>query len=80
MFEKLSNFNKLEIFQQDKCSVETLLENGATQQRITRVLLSGPNLLGNDLEPQEWRWILQNKFLKPITTLPAQDKLLSTIF
>ncbi|CAH0555189.1 unnamed protein product [Brassicogethes aeneus] len=36
----------------------------------------------NDLQPQEWGWVLENETLIPVTTLlpPAPDELLTSIF
>ncbi|GFS69887.1 uncharacterized protein TNCV_3101891 [Trichonephila clavipes] len=51
-------------------------------QQINHVYYQVQTWLVNDLEPQEWGWILRDEFLEPITTilLPAPDELLNTIF
>lgn len=56
--------------------------SAAARQHINRVYYQIQTWLGNDLEPQEWGWVLQNEILEPTTTLlpPAPDELLNTIF
>jgi hypothetical protein len=56
-------------------------------QQIDAVIISSTykciqTWLGNNLEPQEWEWILQNDILEPTTTLlpPAPEELLYRIF
>ncbi|XP_072387211.1 uncharacterized protein [Diabrotica undecimpunctata] len=56
--------------------------SAAAGQHIIRVYYQTQIWLGNDLEPQEFGWVMQNEFLEPITTLlpPAPEELLNTIF
>lgn len=56
--------------------------NAAVHQHINRVYYQVQTWLGNDLDPQQWGWVLQNKVLNPITTIlpPAPEELLNTIF
>ncbi|KAK9872193.1 hypothetical protein WA026_016247 [Henosepilachna vigintioctopunctata] len=54
----------------------------AAHQHINRVYYQIQTWLGNDLEPQEWGWMLENGILEPIRTLlpPAPTELLNIIF
>ena len=54
----------------------------ASQQHIFRVYLQVQKWLDNDLNPEEWGWMIVNNSLEPIQTLlpPAPDLLLNTIF
>lgn len=56
--------------------------SAAAQQHIFRVYFQIQTWLGTDLQPEKWRWILQNEVLQPITTLlpPPPEELLSKIF
>jgi hypothetical protein len=51
-------------------------------QQLNHVYYQIQTWLGNNLEPQEWEWILQNDILEPTTTLlpPAPEELLYRIF
>lgn len=55
--------------------------SAAARQHINRVYYQIQTWLGNDLEPQEWGWVLQNEILEPTTLLPpAPEELLNSIF
>lgn len=56
--------------------------SAATHQHINRVYYQIQTWLGNDLEPQEWGWVMRNELLEPIMTIlpPAPSELLNTIF
>ncbi|GBN53156.1 hypothetical protein AVEN_74117-1 [Araneus ventricosus] len=56
--------------------------SAAAYQHLCRVYYRVQVCLGNDLDPENWVWVLKDNSLEPIQTLlsPASEKLLSTIF
>ncbi|GFY56654.1 uncharacterized protein TNIN_467741 [Trichonephila inaurata madagascariensis] len=56
--------------------------SASAHQQINHVYYQVQTWLVNDLEPQEWCWILRDEFLEPIMTIlpPATNELLNTIF
>lgn len=43
--------------------------SAATHQHINRVYYQIQTWLGNDLEPQEWGWVMRIELLEPIMTI-----------
>ncbi|KMQ87920.1 hypothetical protein RF55_12673 [Lasius niger] len=54
----------------------------AAQQYLYRVYYQVQKWLGNELNPEDWGWIMKNNFLQPKTTSlpPVPDTLLNIIF
>lgn len=55
---------------------------GAAQQHLFRAYYQVQAWLANELNPEQWGWVMNNNFLEPITTMlpPAPDSLLNMIF
>ncbi|GBM97544.1 hypothetical protein AVEN_246223-1 [Araneus ventricosus] len=51
-------------------------------QHLCRVYYQVQVCLGNELDPENWGWVLKDNSLEPIQTLfpPVPEKLLNTIF
>ncbi|GBM17619.1 hypothetical protein AVEN_80908-1 [Araneus ventricosus] len=56
--------------------------SAAAYQHLCRVYYQVQVWLGNELDPENWGWVLKDNGLQPIQTLlpPAPEKLLNTIF
>ncbi|GBN93114.1 hypothetical protein AVEN_72877-1 [Araneus ventricosus] len=56
--------------------------SAAAYQHLCRVYYQVQVWLGNELDPENWEWVLKDNSLEPIQTLlpPAPEKPLNTIF
>lgn len=56
--------------------------SSAAQQHLFRVYYQVQTWFGNELDPQEWGWVLKDNLLFPIRTTqpPAPDSILNIIF
>ncbi|GBN04671.1 hypothetical protein AVEN_31094-1 [Araneus ventricosus] len=56
--------------------------SAAAYQHLCRVYYQVQVCLGNELDPENWGWVLKDNSLEPIQTLlpPVPEKLLNTIF
>ena len=54
----------------------------AAQQHLYRVYYEVQTWLGNEIDPEQWGWVINNYLLEPTKILlpPAPDALLNTIF
>ncbi|GFY69747.1 uncharacterized protein TNIN_256561 [Trichonephila inaurata madagascariensis] len=86
VFDGYSNYSKnIKTMEQPRRTASLSKSNVVCFDETMIVSISQDNFLSNrwnDLEPQEWGWILRNEFLEPIMTIlsPAPDELLNTIF
>lgn len=55
---------------------------GAARQHLFRVYYQVQTWLGNELNPEQWGWVMKDHVLEPVMTLlpPAPDELLHMIF